>query len=698
MTNSLTVIIPVYNSAATLEICLHALSMALPQPLEVIVVDDGSTDDSAGVAQRFGAKLIRMPRNSGPAAARNMGAEQAAGDILVFIDADVEIHDDALGLIGRRFSEDPKLDAIFGSYDDTPSDPGRVSRFRNLLHCYVHRDAPREANTFWAGCGAVRLSVFRSVGGFDAHYINCSIEDVELGMRLARHEHRIEIDTSIQVRHLKRWTLISMVRTDILRRAVPFAELMLREKRYPKVLGKRQLVSALLLALLMPWLAKLSWSALILGVVVYVAVNAGFLRFLAQKSGVLSSIEGLGLLAVHHLCGATGVAIGTLKYFFPRRRGTSLLVCVISMLAVASWQALTVHANYQGNWTALYGTNQTTPMPPELDRGTYRFAGETGYDGQYYRLVAHDPWLALGYEKFADMPALRWRRILVPGLAWALAGGAQDRIDGSYILVILSFIGLGAYAFSRWLARQGKHPAAGLLFLLLPGTLTCIDRMTVDVALYCLLFLCLLWDEAGHGLWLWFGLALCALARDLGVLVIAAFVLAELSSLRYRRAALWITAALPCAAWYGWVRMAMSTRPNFEPELPQWAFDQAGYGLLVRLWNSTRANLADELSLLGVLSAVVLTIVLFRWRTASKFQWVGLMFAGLFFAASPDQFWQDLNSWPRAFTPLLAALALANPGPAQRWLALPLAAVTLRVGLSFGLQAEGVLRAFSPLR
>ncbi|HEY3444074.1 MAG TPA: glycosyltransferase family 2 protein [Paludibaculum sp.] len=698
MTKSLTVIIPAYNSEAMLDVCLRALARSEDQPLEVIVVDDGSTDGSPGVAERFGAKLLRMPQNSGPAAARNLGAQQALGDVLVFIDADVEIHEDALGLIARRFNDDARLDALFGSYDDTPSDPGQVSRFRNLLHCYVHHDAPREANTFWAGCGAVRRSVFQSVGGFDAKYVTCSIEDVELGMRLARRGHRIEIDTSIEVRHLKRWTLGSMVRTDIMRRAVPIAELMWRERTYPKVLGKRQLASALMLAVLMPYLAELSWYTLALGVAGYVALNARFLHFLAQKSGILASFEGLILLAVHHLCGAAGVAIGTLKFIFRRRRGTSLLVAVLALAAVAGWQMLTVHANYRSNWTALFGTNQATALPPELDRGTYRMAGDTGYDGQYYRLVAHDPWLKLGYAKYADVPALRWRRILLPGLAWALAGGVQERIDETYILLVLVFIGLGAYGMSRWLARQGRHPAGGLLFVLLPGTLTCIDRMTVDVALYCLLFFCLLWDDSCKNVWLWICLALCALARDLGFLVIAAFALAELTSSRYRRAAWMMSAALPCAAWYAWLRMVMPATPDFEPEVPGWAFYQAGYGILVRLWHSTGDPVAVHLSLLGALFAVVLAFAFFRWRTASKLQWVGVLFAGLLFAASADRFWMDLNSWPRAFTPLLAALAFAHPGPAQRWLAAPLALVTVRVGMSFWPQMEGIWRAFSPLR
>jgi hypothetical protein len=90
--------------------------------------------------------------------------------------------------------------------------------------------------------------------------------------------------------------------------------------------------------------------------------------------------------------------------------------------------------------------------------------------------------------------------------------------------------------------------------------------------------------------------------------------------------------------------------------------------------------------------AVILTIVCLRWRKADKIEWVGLVFAALFFATGCKEFWLDPFSWPRAFTPLLAALALSGRGfVSWRWLAL--AAVTLRVGLQFGTQIEGIVRA-----
>ena len=84
---SISVIVPVYNGGDTLAACLQALQNQTRLPDEIIVVDDGSTDDSAEIADRFGLKVLRQ-RNAGPAAARNLGAQRAQGQLLLFTDAD----------------------------------------------------------------------------------------------------------------------------------------------------------------------------------------------------------------------------------------------------------------------------------------------------------------------------------------------------------------------------------------------------------------------------------------------------------------------------------------------------------------------------------------------------------------------------------------------------------------------------------
>ncbi|HEY3173065.1 MAG TPA: glycosyltransferase family 2 protein, partial [Thermoanaerobaculia bacterium] len=83
------VIVPVYDNAADLAECLGALVPSAGRETEIIVVDDGSTDDTPNVASQFGVQVLRLERNSGAGAARNHGARHATGDVLLFVDSDV---------------------------------------------------------------------------------------------------------------------------------------------------------------------------------------------------------------------------------------------------------------------------------------------------------------------------------------------------------------------------------------------------------------------------------------------------------------------------------------------------------------------------------------------------------------------------------------------------------------------------------
>lgn len=170
MLQRLSVVIPVHNSAAELRQCLESLSCSQLPPLECIVVDDGSTDASAEVAAQHGARVLSTGRRAGPARARNVGAQAASGEIILFLDADVTVHAGTTAAIVAEFEGNAGLDALMGSYDDRPSAQNFVSQYRNLMHCFVHQNSKRDATTFWAGCGAIRRRVFLDSGGFDEKY------------------------------------------------------------------------------------------------------------------------------------------------------------------------------------------------------------------------------------------------------------------------------------------------------------------------------------------------------------------------------------------------------------------------------------------------------------------------------------------------------------------------------------------------
>jgi glycosyltransferase involved in cell wall biosynthesis len=228
----LSVIVPAFNAKAVLPHALEALAASdLPRTFwELIVVDDGSTDETPSIAAEFADVVIRLSgRPHGPSYARNRGVEVARGEIVVFIDSDVCVHPDTLRRFAWKFADEPSVDAAFGSYDDDPYAPGLVSQYRNLFHHYVHQHNAGDAETFWAGCGAVRRSAFIAVGMYNEwQFSRPQVEDIELGRRLNDSGHRIVLCPEIQGKHLKRWTLRTMLLTDIKDRGVPWSRLLLK--------------------------------------------------------------------------------------------------------------------------------------------------------------------------------------------------------------------------------------------------------------------------------------------------------------------------------------------------------------------------------------------------------------------------------------------------------------------------------------
>lgn len=285
----LSVVIPVYNGGSDLRLCLQALGQASRKPDEVIVVDDGSTDGAPACAAEFSAKVIHLKGPRGPAVARNHGAREAGGDVLVFVDADVMIHADTLERFERLFTDNPEVSAAFGSYDDRPPARGNVSRYKNLLHHYVHQQGGGDAETFWAGCGCVRREAFLAMDGFAETYARPSIEDIELGVRLREAGHRIVLRPEIQCTHLKRWTLGSLLRTDIFSRAVPWSRLIVRQGRLPSGLNTDSKSR---------WSAMLAWLAAMAVLTCLVSAGLGCLGCSASAAG-LAAAFGLVLIALN---------------------------------------------------------------------------------------------------------------------------------------------------------------------------------------------------------------------------------------------------------------------------------------------------------------------------------------------------------------------------------------------------------------
>jgi GT2 family glycosyltransferase len=328
------VVVPVFNGGEDFDRCLGAVNRSDWPDFECIVVDDASTDDlAAEIAERHGARLVRLQKRCGPALARNEGVKNARGEVIFFTDADVVLHPDAISEAIKAFKSDPDLAAVFGSYDDSPGHGSFLSRYRNLYHHWNHQVGNEEASTFWTGCGAIRRDIFVELGGFSSDYARPSIEDIELGYRLREAGYRIRLLKTMLGTHLKQWKFWDMIRTDIFRRGKPWTELLLRFRSAPPDLNLNSrariaTTSAALLLLVLVLLAfswlPVSWALLpVLLIAVIVWAQSGFYRLLARTDGVSFAIAVVPFQVLFFMGGALSVPLGYLAWIRGGRRDSS---------------------------------------------------------------------------------------------------------------------------------------------------------------------------------------------------------------------------------------------------------------------------------------------------------------------------------------------------------------------------------------
>lgn len=310
----LSIVVPCRDGADDLVHCLEAVGASdVPREWwELIVVDDASRDASAEVAARYADTVLRLPIPHGPAYARNRGAEVANGELLVFIDADVCVHADAIRLLAETFRLHPEASAVIGAYDDAPPAPGLVSQYRNLLRHHYHHRVDGAVDHFWAGCGAIRRSVFLAAGMYNEwHLSRAQLEDELLGRHLRALGHTILLRTAVRATHRKRWTLRGAIGSDLFARGVMHTRLVAQAARFEGKgvrgwLRSSERVSELFVALTAVGLAgavaapSIGWaSAALVPFAAWLAVNAPVLGYFRRLRGLRFA---LGVTPLHWLC------------------------------------------------------------------------------------------------------------------------------------------------------------------------------------------------------------------------------------------------------------------------------------------------------------------------------------------------------------------------------------------------------------
>lgn len=318
----ISIVVPVFDGGEPFKRCLDSVRNSSFKEWELIVVDDGSRDGSHTVAEAHGALLLRTSGRKGPGHARNLGAERAQGEYVLFLDADCELHSATLEKFAQAVKADPSTAAFFGSYDDAPASEGFVGQYKNLFHHYIHQRARREASTFWSGCGLIRRSVFNASNGFDERrYPRPSIEDIELGYRLRAAGYAIRTLPEAQVKHLKSWTLPGLLRSDVLDRGIPWAELILERGTLVDDLNlmRTHRWSAVIACLMVTGLVAASvWPLFLLSAiglaVLLLFINRDLYLFYLSRRGVWFALRSIPLHWLYYLYSIFAFAAGAVRH------------------------------------------------------------------------------------------------------------------------------------------------------------------------------------------------------------------------------------------------------------------------------------------------------------------------------------------------------------------------------------------------
>jgi glycosyltransferase involved in cell wall biosynthesis len=314
----ISIIIPTYNAEKTLENCLQAIFNSSYQKFEVLLVDDGSQDNSVKIARSFSCKVLHCTHNRGASAARNWGAKNAEGDALLFIDADIVIKKDTLNLFVSSLKKHP---VVFGIYTQQPGVDGLLSLYQNY---YAHKsiqETEELTSMFYSYCAAIKRTLFNELGGFDEGWIRATFEDVEFGMRLTEHGHQIFLNKNIEVVHHNNYTLKRFVK-NYFYKSLDLAKLMLSKKKltlnnegwttYRNQISFLAGLSTIFLALLS---LVSSWFIvpLLITLVIFLSSNLNFYKFILQEkpAGLCAAII---LNFMVQIVAALGIIAGQLSF------------------------------------------------------------------------------------------------------------------------------------------------------------------------------------------------------------------------------------------------------------------------------------------------------------------------------------------------------------------------------------------------
>ncbi len=327
------VVISTYNAESFLHLCLKAALECDYEPLEVVVVDDGSTDSTPAVASSYPVRLIRHSVSAGAAVARNRGAREASGDILFFTDHDCIIQPGAVTRAVEILSREDDA-VVGGTYTLVPYDSESFSASFQSLHVHYYETKRPEPDYVAAHALALSRELFLKAGGFeerDSLTVRDGFgKDVQLCHRLRAMGHRVLSDPAIQVQHIfgfdlrlsmlnafnksRQWTRMGLAESSLVRDSGS-ASTEMKLSAPALVLGMGGMVAG---AVAGSWPAAGGGAAIL---ATSVLLNTSFYRCIRKARGLRFMLQSVAFYSLMLLVILGGSVVGVVQHLSRRRKG-----------------------------------------------------------------------------------------------------------------------------------------------------------------------------------------------------------------------------------------------------------------------------------------------------------------------------------------------------------------------------------------
>ncbi|MFG2040017.1 glycosyltransferase family 2 protein [Dactylosporangium sp. NPDC048998] len=315
------VIMPNYNHADSLERTIAAVRAQTVPPLEILFIDDRSTDDSRGIAEAAGVRVASTPVNSGPAAARNLGAQLASGDVLLFLDSDVELAPTVIERATALLAARPEAGAICGMLDDVPLKRDSLLQECRCLQAHYWRISSEGVVSFlFSAICAMRADVFAEMGPFDERLRET--EEVEYGQRLST-RYQVLLTSALSGRHRDEPRLWPLLRK-LFHRSRLRVPLYTRRRRFAKGFETSarifSSVAATAAVLSVPVVLAGPFFALVPAVLLAVSIgcDAEMYRFVFRRRGIGFGLFFTGVQVLQNLAIMAGAGFGALQWLVSR--------------------------------------------------------------------------------------------------------------------------------------------------------------------------------------------------------------------------------------------------------------------------------------------------------------------------------------------------------------------------------------------